>query len=207
MVFTACGKDIKVSIKAAEVEKGQPAAALTRKIDVTYRSADGQEQLRETVAVLGLSQPASLKSDLVKKVEWKKEGKWEAWAYSADGILLLKGTSQPDPDQTSLVEIELNRKEVQTAALGSALLRKIRIANAPELSNYRMDAQELSKIPDLANCKPLPNMMLHPASGVFPTLVFVFFLEYLYSQLIAVSLFHFCPFPVFGLYIPWLVPR
>src|SRR5262249_40557639 len=102
----------------------------------------------------------------------------EARGYSTEGLLLLRGTSAARPgeagsDAEGVVELSLSRQASQETALGFPLLRRLRIAAAPALSGFLLDLNSTPLARGFEpDCVALPPLRIHPASGVFPSLVF-----------------------------------
>ncbi len=172
MVFVGCGKDMKLGIKAAEAEKDQPSAALVRNVQVTYHTPAGHEEMRESIPVLGLSQPVSTRADLLKDLHVEKDGIFEARGYTSDGILVLRGQAFANPEQGEAVEIIMDREASQATTLGSPLLRRIRLANASTPREFVREAKDFRAESDNGRCVELPDLRLNPASGSHPKLIF-----------------------------------
>lgn len=177
-VFIAgCGSDLKLSVRAAESEKDQPSTQLVRKVELSYHDASGSEKMRESVPVLGLSQPVSFKSDLVKDLEVEEGGRFEARAYSGDGYQLLHGSSQVPAEADDGIEIVMGRDGfnqvggVSKFALSSPTLRKIKVAHSNVSSEFALDARFLQESAIQNNCAELPLIQINAGSGVFPSLI------------------------------------
>lgn len=170
LVFAGCGRDLKLSVKAAENEKDQPAAALVRKVELTYHDPRGNEEVRESFAVLGLAQPVSAHSDLVKELRPQEGGHFEARGYSADGLLLLRGEA-PAREDSDTIEVVLSRQKSQESLLDSPVVRRIRMADVPGVSDYQLDAKQVREKLIQRQCQTLPPLRIQRAAGKFPKLI------------------------------------
>lgn len=171
ILFSGCGKEMKLSVKAAESEKDLPTAALVRKVELTYHDAKGQETLRESFPVLGLSQPVSARSDLLKELKVDSKGMFEARGYTTDGLLMLRGWAQV-PENSNTIEIEMNRQESQRAVLGAPLLRRVRLANVTsELSDFSREVREVHAGDQPLKCLEIPPIQISLGAGTSPRLI------------------------------------
>ncbi|MBI3542352.1 MAG: hypothetical protein HY075_03645 [Deltaproteobacteria bacterium] len=171
MGLSGCGKDMKVSVRATESEKDQPSAALVRKVEVSYHDPAGHEQLRENIPVLGLAQPVSMRSDLLKDVRVEKDGVFEARGYSGDGMLLLRGVTRADPDEADTVEVLLNRDASHPATMALPVLRRIRLVDAPISGDFTRTEADLRAESRSGRCLVLPDLRMSPSLGAYPKLI------------------------------------
>ncbi|MBI3555099.1 MAG: hypothetical protein HY074_02395 [Deltaproteobacteria bacterium] len=172
LVFAGCGKDMKLGIKAAETEKDQPSAALVRNVQVTYHTPAGKEEMRESIPVLGLSQPVSTRADLLKDLHVEKDGVFEARGYTADGILVLRGQALANPEAGDAIEITLDREASQATLLGSPVLRRIKLADAAISQSFERTAKEFQAGSANGRCVEMPDLKFNLASGAHPKIVF-----------------------------------
>lgn len=174
LVAEGCGKrSVNLSVKAADSERDQPTAALVRKVDLSYRSPEGKEEMRESLAVLGLSQPVSARSDLLKEVRVQEGGTFEARGYTSEGLLMLRGLAQAR-DDSDTVEITMGREGEQARPLGQPLLRRVRLVNVPAASGFEREARDLvpgSSEAGEEKCTGLPGLKINSAGGVYPKLI------------------------------------
>src|SRR5262249_43589157 len=144
-----------------------------RNVEVSYRDPQGHEQVRESVPVVGLTQPMSMRQDLLKDVEVEKEGSFEARAYSGDGQLLLSGKASADPGEGDGVDIELGRGgPVKGSDLASPLLRRVRLVAPRIAGEFNRDAVELRKGAEEKRCLQMPQIEMDPSTGGEPKIVF-----------------------------------
>lgn len=172
ILAAGCGskRDMHVEIKAEEREKDQPSAALVRKVELTYHTPGGEEKLRQGIAVLGLGQPVSVSADQLKEIEVEKGGVFEARGYASDGILLLRGTAQADPEARDTIDITLSRSASQSTVLGSPLLRRVRLADASLPRGFMRDAREVQAESEGGRCVEVPPFKMDNA-GISPKIV------------------------------------
>ncbi|MEW6055716.1 MAG: hypothetical protein AB1540_03805 [Bdellovibrionota bacterium] len=167
-----CGSDLKLSLRSDEKDKDHPSVALVRRVELTYHNGSGREELRQNIPVLGLSQPVATESEAIRNLDWDKEGIFEARAYTADGLLLLRGTTRANPDEEQEVRITMSRSESQASAMGSAYLKKLRVRRVPELADYELNAGQLRAEMDRQGCVTLPALVLRTSGFEFPQLTF-----------------------------------
>jgi len=171
--FFGCGRDLKLSIKAHEADKDGTGAALARKVELSYRDPSGTETLREAIPVLGLSQPVAFQSEKLKKMEWSEGGRFEARAYSSDGLLVLAGASAPLKTDQKEVEVVIGHSPV--AGLGamqlhSAVIRKIHLKHSAADGDQSWDLDRLESTKGRQNCLHLPGIQLKQNQAVAPEL-------------------------------------
>jgi hypothetical protein len=172
LALTGCGRELKLSIRASEDEKDQPSMALVRKIELSYHSPAGEERMREGVAVFGLSQPVSVKSELLRDLEVEDGGLFVARGYSGDGRLFLEGSAAARPDETDLVEIVLGREANERSALASTLIQKIELAGELKVAERVFEADELSAAARRGECLRLPPWVIPTNARSSPEIVF-----------------------------------
>lgn len=169
-----CGKrDLNLSVKAADSERDQPTAALVRKVELTYSSPAGKEQMHQSIPVLGLSQPVSARADLLKDVEVEEGGVFEARGYTSEGLLMLRGLAQAH-DNSEGVEIAMGRDGNPPELMDKPLLRRVRLANVPNGSSFEKDVKDLPATPNggSEHCTELPALKIGGGqAGSFPKII------------------------------------
>lgn len=164
IVATGCGRNVNLSIRAADSEKSSAAADVASQIQLTYRDNNGAELLNERFPIAGLGQGKIFNPKIDKKFAWDKDGTFEARAFASDGVELLRGKTKADPEQTNDVTIELVRTE--DIKRTSAVVRGVELTVPKAQTTVELDG--LKKHAVQGQCERLQTVEIPQSGANFP---------------------------------------